>query len=273
MDTTTLAPQLVKVDRIDKRTKEGKNYDELIARFSNSHSVELYKKGEYSWFARLSLNSDTYGINIENIQRYVGIENTCVDVPLNVVVDLYSKRCINGSTIIQFHKDEEPTQHEVDYGYSIDGSFVKTFDFIAHKLESHDKKQILLETRDSAIAAALTQPLDELSVYKLQNAKRVLNKLQDLQTSITIATENEWAMREYIKKAQTIHAKTVTAGMLKYFIETLENDVHMITETQARRYTFGEVFHLSITRYGTVLTSEHGNQVLETFLNAVEWGF
>lgn len=271
--TSTLTPELVEIDKIDKRTKEGKNYEELVNRFGASHQITLCKQGNYLFYAKMYLDMEKFLVNKKTIKRYVEVTGSVIDVPLFMIVDLYNMKVVQGSTRYQFKAGEEEQEHEVKDRYSLNNDFILSYGQIQHKLKVYDDTLALQALRDEAKAYALAESLDERSAYKLQNAKRVLRKINSTETSVNVDTTQEWKLRDGIKEVQQIYVKRIASQIIEYFVDTLENDVNWITDISAQRYTFQEVFYMAMSRHQNVFSRDYGNEVFKTFMDAVEWGY
>lgn len=273
MNTTTLTPDLVEIDKIDKRTKEGKNYEELVNRFGASHQITLCKQGNYVFYAKMYLDMEKFLVNKKTIKRYVEVTGNVIDVPLFMIVDLYDMKVVQGSTRYQFKAGEEEQEHEVKDTYSLNNHFILPYGQIHHKLQCYDDKKALEAKRDEAKAEALSLSLDEQSSYKLQNAKRILDKINKTETSVEVDTTQEWKLRDGIKDVQQIYVNRIAAQIIDYFVDTLENDVNWLTISHAERYTFQEVFYMAMSRHQNIFSGNYGNEIFKTFINAVEWGY
>jgi hypothetical protein len=276
--TSKLIAGLHEITKIDKRTREGKHYEDIKQLYSDTHTITLYQSGEYGpQYAHLKIKPEIVAHYVAKVKEHQNLFPSSA-IKTSIVIDayvwLYNARLEQESIVIHVDKDVEEQQGTVlEHSASLFDTYYKSLAYVEHQINAENKKRETDAEHKRLIQEALEQSLDTTTQSKLHNAYRVINKIEQKEMEPVTPSASQFELRRQIEEMQERSTKLSVMYLLQSFVKHVETSVQGTADGGLRRCTYEEACWFVITSYTRTFTNGHDNDVLKEFIDAIEWGY
>jgi len=267
--------ELIKADKIDKRTREGKNYHDLVSRFSQTHHITLLStQNRWNFYAHIKLRDSMKTEYMMLVQQFVNKDFGNSAIIVDGIVELHGNWLSKKATQLIFGKDAIA---EIVTGLlhqrTSDNHF-RTYSEVRNKLDYEQRLARELKEREQAIAEALAQPLSEPCCRKVAYAKRRIEQMGKQEQQSQLQTDSAYNLEQSFNKLTDQFIAHNVKKLLETFCRIMEEEVKFIDTNKAVRFNYEEATYRTLEKYRLDFKSiPQGGAIVAEFIERVKWGY